>query len=97
MWTDWQGTSPEKATQYIGALQAAKLSGQPVEIIIAGVKTRLAESSVDPQLTIGMRLAELQEYLWRITPEDEGGGGVLYTLPIRPRAYRNRQTTIVNC
>lgn len=97
MWTDWQGTSPEQATQYIAALQSARLSGQPVEIIIAGVKTRLAESSVDPQLTIGLRLGELQEYLWRITPVAEGGGGVLYNLPIRPRSYRNRHTTVVNC
>lgn len=97
MWTDFWGDSRSQIELKIAALKEARVSGQAVEIIIAGVKTRMAESSSDPQLSISTRLSDAQEYLWRIIPTEEGGGGMDYSLPLRPRAYRNRQTTVVSC
>jgi len=90
MWTDFWGDSPKVIEEKIKTLKDAQDSGTPVEIIIAGVKTRFAESR-NPQLSIKIRLADAQEYAWRIS---ESGGAMDWSAPLRPRAYRNRQTIV---
>lgn len=62
MWQDWQGTTPAVAKQNLASLQAAKITGQPTSIRIAGVETQFNTSSEKT----GMILQELQKYIFEI-------------------------------
>lgn len=90
MWTDWQGTSPQDAENFLKALQRAKKTGSIVEIVAAGIKTRKSEDGLK-SADIAEMIEEIQYYLWKIAQ------GWDYTAQLNPRAFRNRHTIVSKC
>ncbi len=78
-WQDFHGLSLADATAALRDMQAAKLTGNPVEINVAGVKTVFDPRQVDISKTI----AELQKYVYEVN-----AGNIDPETPIDPYAER---------
>ena len=88
MWTSFWGSGIPAAKNYIALLQGVKITSKATSLLISGVKTefdsRLPQDSENPSRVI----AELQEYIWQVTPCANGGNGVDDSQPFNPRFYR---------
>jgi hypothetical protein len=65
-WQDFHGMNLADATAALKDLQAAKISGQPTMVMIAGVRTEIDPKSVNLSETI----RELQKYIFELDAEN---------------------------